>query len=292
MQIQPVDTKSVTDKLLLSTLKVSEWSGRTTDKAATRHVLLAENAVKGSGRFDKTLLPGCKLLKAIHKQTSVIRQLYYENTLAWTLGDKRLLASVNYIPFQQLLDAKRLEWRARVDAFLQDYDQLVQAARSSLGGLFEDADYPDVEDVDKKFGVQFDVEPLPAADFWVSSVDSELESMRDDLQERMQGALDNSMSELWERLYGKVKHMADKLGDEDAIFRDSLVKNLEDICDLMPALNFAGDKKLEALASEVRDQLAGLSPGDLRKDKSKRSKAAEAAKAIEDKMGAFMGTPQ
>lgn len=296
MNIQPIDAKSVTDKLLLSTLKVSSWSAKTVDKRATQHVLRTENAKNGSGRFDKMLLPGSKLLAGIHKQSTKIRAFYYENTLPWLIVEKgvgkRLLPSANYMSFQQKLDVMRLEWRRRVDDFLSAYDHQISNAQISLGGLFSDDDYPAVEEVDAKFKVVFSVEPLPQTDFWVTSVDSELSSMQEDLEERMQVALDKSNRALWSRLYEQVKHMADKLGDVDGIFRDSLVENLSGICDLMPAMNFADDKRLEQLSNEVRDSLAGLSPDSLRKDSSKREAAALKAKQLSDKMGAFMGGVQ
>jgi len=60
--------------------------------------------------------------------------------------------------------------------------------------------------------------------------------------------------------------MAEKLGNPDAVFRDSLVNNLVELVDLIPALNFTVDPELDQLARATRDKLANLDPENLRTD--------------------------
>ena len=83
--------------------------------------------------------------------------------------------------------------------------------------------------------------------------------------------------------------MAEKLADPKAIFRDTMIENTRELCALLPRLNFADDPNLEAMRQEVEQSLAGNHPDALRNDPDlRRDKAAE-AKAIMDKMRAFMG---
>ena len=57
--------------------------------------------------------------------------------------------------------------------------------------------------------------------------------------------------------------MAEKLANPDAVFRDSLVNNLVELVDLIPARNFTADPELDQLARATRDKLANLDPENL-----------------------------
>ena len=57
------------------------------------------------------------------------------------------------------------------------------------------------------------------------------------LDARMDDAEKKTISDLWERLIVPVRAMVEKLSEEDAVFRDTLVSNLRDIVGLIPALN-------------------------------------------------------
>ena len=58
--------------------------------------------------------------------------------------------------------------------------------------------------------------------------------------------------------------MAEKLADSDKIFRDSLINNLCDLCDLLPKLNITGDKNLDNMRKEIEQQLCRYMPENLR----------------------------
>jgi hypothetical protein len=49
----------------------------------------------------------------------------------------------------------------------------------------------------------------------------------------------------------------------DTVFCDSLVNNMVELVDLIPALNFAADPELDQLAQATRDKLANLDPETL-----------------------------
>ncbi len=87
----------------------------------------------------------------------------------------------------------------------------------------------------------------------------------------------------YERLYAVVEHMATQL---DAFatgkikkFNDSLLGNIVEIVEAMPALNITGDPKLDALAAQARE-LTNYAMVDLRKNADTRKAAAKEAKAL------------
>jgi hypothetical protein len=60
--------------------------------------------------------------------------------------------------------------------------------------------------------------------------------------------------------------MSDKLaGQEKQIFRDSLVDNAVEMCELLTRLNVTNDSKLESCRKKLEVALVGVDAGDLRK---------------------------
>jgi hypothetical protein len=96
-----------------------------------------------------------------------------------------------------------------------------------------------------------------------------------------------AMNDCWHRLYKHVEHIAEKLSDPKNIFRDSMVENARETCDLLTRLNVADDPNLEAMRQQVEAKLLGHHPDTLRNDPDVRQDAAEEARKIMDAMGAF-----
>jgi hypothetical protein len=121
----------------------------------------------------------------------------------------------------------------------------------------------------------------------VSIASEELTRIQEDVERRVSEAQTVAMKEVWDRLYDRVKHMAEKLADPKAIFRDTLVDNTKELCALLPRLNFMDDPNLEALRLEVEGGLL-KHPEALRNDPDLRRDTAVEAKQIMDKMSVFM----
>jgi len=279
----------LSDKALLVQLGVSQWTARKYDKRATEQVALQNNSALGAGRYNKSLLPMNDYLDNVHKKTTAIRAKYYANTLPWGIEGTMLLPSANYLSFMTEFRKEKADWQQLVDVFFNEYSRLKLDAQRFLGNLYNEADYPPLHEIQRKFKMDLAVFPVPSNDFRVEISDSELERIQSDVEARVQDAAQNAMSEAWQRLYDKVKHMHEKLADPKAIFRDTLVDNTREICSVLSRLNFADDPNLEAMRQQVEQSLVNNHPDSLRNDPDlRRDKAAE-AKDIMAKMGAFMG---
>jgi hypothetical protein len=130
--------------------------------------------------------------------------------------------------------------------------------------------------------------PVPSNDFRVSIASDELSAIQQDVERRVQEAAQNAMKDVWNRLYDRVVHIADKLADPKAIFRDSLVDNAKEICALLPRLNFSDNPDLETMRQQVEASLI-KHPDALRNDPDLRRDTAVEAKRIADAMRGFMG---
>ena len=97
------------------------------------------------------------------------------------------------------------------------------------------------------------------------------------------------MKDVWQRLYTVVQKAHEKLADPDAIFRDSLIENVKELCHILPRLNVADDEQLESLRLDALVKVGAVKPDALRLDPDLRSKKAAEAKAIMDKMSGLFG---
>ena len=280
---------NLNDRALLVQLSISQWTARKYDKTATRQVADANNTTMSAGRYNKSLLPMNDLLDHVHKKASHIRTKFYANTLPWGIEGTQMLPTSNYLSFMTDFRKEKGEWSTLVDNFVNNYDQLCHDAQRILGNLYNASDYPSVSEISTKFHMDMAVFPVPSTDFRVSIGSDELARIQQDVERRVADAQATAMKEVWQRLYDRVKHMAEKLADPKAVFRDSMIENAREICMILPRLNFTDDPNLESLRQEVEMGISNHHPDALRNDPDLRRSTAAEAKAIMDKMSVFMG---
>tara|TARA_R100000995_G_scaffold84428_1_gene63094 strand:+ start:56 stop:907 length:852 start_codon:yes stop_codon:yes gene_type:complete len=279
----------LSDKALLVQLNISQWTARKYDKRATEQVAQQNGSASQAGRYNKSLLPMNDALNNIHQKSTLIRKKFYTNTLPWGIEGTMMLPSANYLNFMTEFRNEKADWQSLVDTFYHEYPRLHADAQRFLGNLYNQADYPELHDIQRKFNMDMAVFPVPSNDFRVSIGDAELEKIQQDVEARVENSAQQAMKEAWQRLYDRVKHMADKLADPKAVFRDTLVENTKEVCSILSRLNFADDPDLETMRQQVEGSLANNHPESLRNDPDLRRHKAEEARAIMDKMGAFMG---
>ena len=78
----------------------------------------------------------------------------------------------------------------------------------------------------------------------------------------------------------------------DNVFRDSVMTNMVDLVEILPALNVTEDPELEEMCADVKAALTGYSVKDLRKDAKIRETAGTEAKRIMDTMKGYMSAMQ
>jgi hypothetical protein len=278
---------NLNDRALLVQLSISQWSARKYDKKVTRQVADTNGTTMDAGRYNKSLLPMNDLLDHVHKKSTHIREKLYKNTLPWGIEGTMMLPTANYLQFMTEFRTEKAEWDSLVSAFINQYDTLKQDAQRILGTLYDPADYPSTTDLWQKFHMDMSVFPVPSTDFRVSIASDELTRIQQDVERRVTEAQTKALLDVWQRLFDRVKHMAEKLADPKAIFRDSLVENAREMCALLPRLNFADDPNLEAMRQQVEATLL-KHPDALRNDPDLRRDTAAEAKAIMDKMSVFM----
>ena len=282
----------LSDRALLVQFNVSQWTARKFDKKATKEVADAHGVNASVGRYNKSLLPLNDYLANVHQKTGYIRNKYYENTLPWGIEGTQLLPTSNYLNFISEFRKEKAEWETLVRLFVANYGLLKADAKRFLGSLYSDADYPHESEIAHKFRMDMAVFPVPSNDFRVQIGADELSRIQQDVERRVQDASASAMKDVWQRLYDKVEHLLDKMikvDDPKSRFHESSIEHVQNLCELLPRLNFADDPNLEAMRKEVEAKLANLNKDAIVGNDTFRKQKVDETKDIMDRMKAFMG---
>lgn len=278
-------------KAMLVDLSIKCWYARKHDRKVTEEVAEAHQTRGDVGRYNKNLLPVDALsYDTVRRLVGEIRLEHYRQTLPWSNDGARILPAVNYLQYMEIMREKRGKFERAVKEFLVEYPGLRENAKEQLKTLYQAEDYPQVGRIEQLFGVSVKVFPLPAGeDFRVSLAGGDAEAIREQIEKDTRETVVEAMREPYRRLHVVVARMAERLGDPKGKFKDSLVSNIEELCDLLPSLNLTGDPEMGRMTDLVRSKLAGHDPDDLRDDAKLRKQVAEEARRIGADLAAFMG---
>jgi hypothetical protein len=279
----------MTRKGFMVSVSLGAWSGRKVDRSVTQDVTDRWGAKSGTGAYTKVLLPG-DVLDEIYGLDGQIRNWVYSVTVPWMDGGLRMLPASFYMNFAQKMSEFRMQREALVDRLVAVYEELKSKAREDLGGMYCENDYPSTGAIRGRFYMNVVVMPLPEHDQYgrYEITDEEKRLLEREYRERMRRSVDEALRDLLSRLKGALERFHERMEDPDKIFKNSLVENLRVLVrETIPRLNMFEDRALETLRREVEERLGALDPDALRKDTALRKNAANAARQILEKMGAY-----
>lgn len=282
------------EKALLASLNISSWTARKFDKQISKDVAEQHGVDATLGRYNKLLIRK-SAIDAIEEVIGKARKFHAEQTLDLGRTGIRLLCVSNFDHYTQGMREIRVEFDLKVREFLDNYPLLIEEARGTLNGMFNEKDYPDPDRLLTRFSFETLFDPLPSpGSFETMLSEEQKEVIRQDLSARFQEAQKQAMRDIWDRLYSAVSHLAKKMaevkGDDGkpGRFHASTVTKLKDLAGLLTRVNLTNDPNLEAMRKEVEDKLAGLDPQSLRDDHELRLNTAKEANQILKTMEEFM----
>jgi hypothetical protein len=198
-----------------------------------------------------------------------------------------------YFKYQKAMGDFKVKFEQEVADFLNNYESLISQARVKLNGLFNDKDYPARSQLVSKFYYQISVFPIPVSDdFRVGLNDEEVGKIRASIDESYNNRLKDSINSIYKRVFDALNKIVERLGvDEnskkDKKFHDTLIKNVQELCDILPQLNVTGDLNIEELISDIKNSICKVDPDTLRVNKKERNSTKEKAEALINKMKGF-----
>ncbi len=273
----------IQNSAMLVDLNISVWTGRKQDKRVSEEIDAAKSTKTKAGNYHKKLLAGTQKLDDLQKLVTGIRAWHYAQTLPWSDGGSRLLPMKNFFDYKATLNDLETQFNEAVEAFLTDYPTLVSAAAFQLGDLFDPEEYPNAERLRDKFRFRFVFLPVPeVGDFRIDINEQHKEELKAQYESFYENKLSEAMQDAWARLHECLSKMSEKLANAPSprmtkdgevytqIFRDSLVTNAVELCELLTKLNVTNDAKLENARKTLESLIVGVSPKDLREDEHMR----------------------
>lgn len=268
-------------KCMLAKLSISQWNLYKKDKNASVYVEKEFQANGKAGNFNK-ILTNNETLKKARTIATTARTYHYQFTLPWSDDGSRILPSKKYFEYTDKMRSFKNELEQVMSKI--DYSEILNEAKQRLGNLFNPSDYPD--DIKFKFHMSVEIYPLPkASDFRVTLNKNEHEKIQKEIEENVKKKINNAHMDLYKRLIKNMERVVEKLSDTDAIFRDSLIRNICELCDTIPDLNLIDDIDLKQLVDDIKRKLCHLDPNDLRKDEKIRKEKAFQARNLLDALG-------
>jgi hypothetical protein len=286
---------TLSERAILTTLNVSQWTARKLDRDETLSVNRKHGLMIEAARVNKNLLPTKNNeLQVLQAVTSMIRKDFDKHTLPWSVDGMRILKSDCYMDFSQDVRGWQDQWENARDEFLRVYPALKHEAAQALGSMYDESDYPSVDDLRHKF--KFDVRFMPIADDrdWRIDVGDDVKAkLRADIRAQLVEVEQAAMSEAWARVHDVVEKSVERLSNPEAIFRDSLVDNAVDLCAIMPSLNISNDPEMETVRRTIEQTLAKFAGrvDDLRHDPLERAETADKLAEVMRKMAGYI-TPK
>lgn len=293
-QNQTIPNKTMKEiKAQLCDLSIKgKFTGDARDKKAEAIVDEA-NHTSNVGKYKKRLFPpeSCGQINP-HTMwlTSCYRvyKFWKDHTAPWEDG-RRILACGFLDQFSSRISGLIDDADAAMLKFCEWLPEGKELAKAKLNGMYNEADYPQVNDIKAKWSVKWMLFPIPQSHHFIQGIISPaLDQARVELEKHNEIALEESKRAVWMEVLGPVMHMAETLSlPGKPKFWDSLVGNVVEVAHRIPAINFGGDTKLD----EMRDALLKLTNDvnveELRNNPLLREEKADEASKIVKAFGQF-----
>jgi hypothetical protein len=289
-------------KATLISITISQWTARKLDKRVTDKVNREHGASKDAGRYNKLLIEAQRL-KKINSFVSQARTLHYSLTKPWADEGMRILPNVLHAKFADGFRKIKRGFDEAVDEFARDYPAFIEERKRALNGLFNAADYPSPEQIASKFKLEAHPYPVPVADDFRSDVldDDMVEDIRREIAETSDQVLTDAVKHSAQQIVKVVSHMSEKLKEYKAgkgkgkkkaprsFFAASLVDNVRELADLLPAFNLNDDPELARITDRITKELCAEDATTLRDNEATRVTVQKSADDILKDVSSLLG---
>jgi hypothetical protein len=291
---------SIANKAILARLSLSKWEGHKYDRQLSDRIIRETGAEQGTARVNKLIVPK----ESIEPVTQSFNRIYAYHrlvTMPWFDTGERILPTAMYFDYIARINALKHDAEEQVAQFIAAYPRLVATAPQRLNGMFKSSDFPPIERISGMFGINVAFFPIPVQDIRAEGIDAEeLERINADKEAEIRRGIDGAVQDVWQRIYAVVSRMGERLKEYEererkiargmkdvgrtGVFRNSLVENVTDLCDILPKLNFTGDDSLNRMAHELKSKLCQYDADTLRENVNARHDVMRESDAILAKM--------
>lgn len=293
----PAKAGGLGSRAMLVALTVRRWHIGRNDSTVDGAVGKAYDVEDGMGSYRK-LLVRKEAIAELRQQEAAMRELHYTLTLAWGDDGYRILSNMGWMQYTSAMNAAIEQYYATADTLVAQLEELKADAKTRLGKLYKESDYPSAKQLRKCYYAKVSVRAMPdAQDFRVElGSDADVEVIRQQIGDELQEQLSRAHRGIWERLQKVIANASERLkayevsseGKVSHAFRESLLTNVTELLDIIPILNVLQDKELDAFTARIRAEITSFTVPALRASDEDRAKVVKAADDILAKMQGFL----
>lgn len=196
-------------------------------------------------------------------------------------------------PYAEFVEDRKMQLESLAHNFAYNiYPQAIITAKNDLGGLYDEYDYVDSDEVYKSISMKVNISPIARGSDFRCSLDPSVQKERAREHEvRLREVQKESVMKLIAGLSEKVQHIHDSI-EGDKVLHDKTLSDLYKHAVNLPAIDFTSDNKLSEIADEVAMGLMNM--GTLTKeglkDESTRERTKTHAEDLAKKLDAYADT--
>ena len=269
---------AIYNKAMLAQLSIKRWNAQKIDRGVTSEIEALKSA-HDSGKFTKALVSKA-LLEPINAYLSNLSKWHVQQTLPWTDKGPRLLSAAAFSTYSTHIRGAKNKLFYLVDDLILKYPAEVQAARNRLGSMYDPDDYPDPSDLRSQYAISLEITPVPdQRDFRVDMADEAVNDIKMSITATIGEKQRAAVKSTYDRIRDVTSKVVERLSDEKAIFKDTLMTNVSDLVNILDGLNITDDEAITEIGTYLRNEII-QPPEALRRNPALRKRTAEMAQAL------------
>jgi len=282
---------------MLVRCRIHSYNAKTKDKEVRDKAADENQADRNMLHVVRDILPK-EALRGLHRNNGDLRTFVYNVTLPWEDGGYRLLPVKAYDRFEAGVRKHTDTQEQLLSELLESYQDWKDQAKTKLGKLYKEEDYLSVEQIKSRFRFAIKYAPVPQSNHFVADlVNGSVKKIRQEIEAENEHRIKGTITNVAERVTTALNRLVEKMreparkqksGKETPVFRDSIIGNIVELVELLPALNITNDPLIEKARQQVEAELAGINPEELRESSDSRKEVANKAEEISKSLVGYL----
>lgn len=248
------------NKAMLAELTIRKWGASKSDRKASNEFAASKHSNPTMSKVTKTLLQSPHLV-GFDQLGNAARNVHYNFTMPWLDNGMRILPTKKFLEYGRSIKDISDRSAVCIDNFCESYEELIKSAEGQLGGLFNITDYPAVEKVREKFGIQMRFLPIPQENDWrVDLGEEDVKRLQEELKVTFGDSQNRAIDDLVEKVRERLERLQMVLADPDDMsfkrrLRENHISGLVELPDFIDTMNVFDNQKLSNLAESLATKL-------------------------------------
>jgi hypothetical protein len=298
MQLQkPSHLISLASSAVLVSVDVNVWSATKQDRVISDEVTTAKRADKSAGRYVKNLLADHPKHKALINYRQTIYNWMKRRTYRWNQSQD-LLPAIDMPRFMGEFHSHEAEFNRLLEEFLQSYEGIVSDMAFKQGDMFDRNDYPSLDQIRNKFGVNLFVSDVPMQDFRCQIAQDIAEDLFNTYSKQSETIIHDIMEQQVDRFKDVMESISHCCGYDESESKgeikqkkrkiyDSTIQKAKEMCETFKQFNLTNNTELEEARVKLEKTLRDVTAEDIRESEAVRVSVKEGIDDILSKFGSF-----